>query len=234
MNGLARVAASVALVSLVAAPAAGQDPLARRVSLDLKAMAPAEAFKVLADAVDLTVTVDPAVTVPVDIVVRHVKARTALDTICDSIDCRWTLTGRAIAVTPSSSVMLATSDRAGGRGGRSASAQRLDALQESFKRPLPADLRFENAALPEVAERLSQATGLAIRFDGEGVSTTRVTLDAGHRTLMSVLQRVSGQSGARIICRVGVKTSGTEPIPEIAISIHAGPPRKDVAKSVKK
>jgi hypothetical protein len=110
----------------------------------------------------------------------------------------------------------------------------MNELQESLKRPLPADLRFENAALPEVAERLSQATGLAIRFDGEGASTTRVTLDAGHRTLMSVLQRLSEQSGTRIICRVGVKTSGTEPIPEIAISIHAGPPRKDVAKSVKK
>ena len=51
-------AIAAALVALVAA----QDALSKRVSLDLKAMAPADAFGTLASSVGLKAVVDPTVT----------------------------------------------------------------------------------------------------------------------------------------------------------------------------
>ena len=70
---------TVVLLAVAVAPAStfAQDALAKRVSLDLKAMTPTDAFQVLADSIGLTVTVDPSLTTPVDLVVRSVKAKTA-------------------------------------------------------------------------------------------------------------------------------------------------------------
>ena len=88
MTRTAFVLVLVACLALAASPATAQDALSKRVSLDLKAMAPADAFKVIADSVGMKVTVDAKVTAPIDILVRDVTAKTALTTICESIGCR--------------------------------------------------------------------------------------------------------------------------------------------------
>src|SRR5512136_2316867 len=98
MRNATGLALALGVVMVLAAPASAQDALAKRVSLDLKAMAPADAFKVIADAVGCAVDVGPDVSTPVDILVRNVTAKTALNTICESIGCSWTLAGSTITV----------------------------------------------------------------------------------------------------------------------------------------
>src|SRR5512136_2174838 len=83
-----------------AAPALAQSPTAKKVTLDLNAVAPGAAFKAVGDAIGVTVTVDAAVTTPVDITVRNVSAKTALNAMCESIGCQWTITGGALVVKP--------------------------------------------------------------------------------------------------------------------------------------
>jgi len=204
-----RFATIALLAALVAASAAAQDPLARRVSLDLKAMAPADAFKVLADAIGVGVTVEPGVTKPVDILVRDVRARTALDTICDSIDCHWTLSGRALTVKSTlDKVPAATMAR----------IKAFGQLQAALKQPLPAGLRFENTPLPEVAERLSQITGVTVTFVGSEAATLKVTADVGQLALAGALQKIGEQTGDRITCRIRVQAPGDG----VSIQAHIG------------
>jgi len=92
-----RLTLLVAVLAL-AVPAAAQERLNHRVSLDLKAMVPRDAFNVIATAIGYTVEVAPDLRTPVDIVVNNVRARTALDTICDSIRCTWEVKGAVIHV----------------------------------------------------------------------------------------------------------------------------------------
>ena len=68
--------------SRASAPTA-ETALNKRVSLDLKAMAPRDAFKVIASAIGYTAEVAPDVSTAVDIVVGNISARTALNTICE-------------------------------------------------------------------------------------------------------------------------------------------------------
>jgi hypothetical protein len=196
-----RLATIALLAALVTAPAAAQDPLGRRVSLDLKAMAPADAFKVLADAIGVSVTVEPGVTKPVDILVRDVRARTALDTICDSIDCHWTLSGRALTVKSTlDKVPAATMAR----------IKAIRQLQAALKQPLPAGLRFENTPLTQVAERLSQITGVTVTFAGGEATTLKVTADVGQLALASALLKIGEQVDGRITCRIRVPAPGDD------------------------
>jgi len=221
------------IACLAAAPAAAQDPLAKRVSLDLKAMAPAEAFKVLADAVGLSVTVDPGVTLPVDVVVRNVKARTALDTICDSIDCRWTLSGQAISVRPlldprfRAPIRVKTANREDVRVS-------MTRIQEALKRPLPVGLKFDNTPLPEVANRLSQAAGVRVTFTGKDDTSLRVTVDVGQLPLMSALRRIAEQCDGRMTTRVSLRvvTDSIKVEPEVTIVIggKVAVPRKKLRR----
>ena len=96
------------LVVTLSAPALAQDATAKKVTLDLNGVAPAAAFKAVADAIGVTVTVDAAVTDPVDITVRNVSARTALNAMCESIGCRWTLSGGSLAVRAGTDVAAGT------------------------------------------------------------------------------------------------------------------------------
>ena len=94
------------LVVALSAPALAQDATARKVTLDLNGVAPAAAFKAVADAIGVSVTVDAAVTDPVDITVRNVSAQTALNAICESVGCQWTLTGGTLVVKPLTSAKV--------------------------------------------------------------------------------------------------------------------------------
>jgi hypothetical protein len=147
------------LVVTLSAPALAQDTTAKKVTLDLNGVAPAAAFKAVAEAMGVSVTVDAAVTDPVDITVRNVSARTALNAVCESIGCRWTLMGKTLVVKPEAEVKVGVVMR--GDGGatvdKTNAKARAQVVLAAFKQKLPPDMNFENAPLDVVNKRLGEA-----------------------------------------------------------------------------
>jgi hypothetical protein len=187
---LARPAAAQ-VTYLKTAPGPEQAAGTRRVTLDLKDVAPASAFKALADAIGVTVTVDEAVTGPVDIKVRDVSAKTALDAMCESIGCQWAFVGANLAVKPAKSIGVVVSGTvdASNRG-------KLARTQEVFgrlKQKLPADMKFENTPIEQVNARLSQALGLPVRLSCKDPAVQSLTIDLSNQTLQGGLMMIAGQ-----------------------------------------
>jgi type II secretory pathway component GspD/PulD (secretin) len=197
-----------------------EDPLARRVSLDLKAMAPADAFGALASSAGLKVVVDPAVTASVDIVVRNVTARTALTTMCESIGCEWSVAAGILSIKPA----RASEPGAVTYAVRRQSSPEVNRMLELFRKALPASLKFENAPLSKVSEGLSQALGIRVVLSSDDPALQNVTIDFSQTTLEAGLKKLSELASGqyRLTARLGAETSGKEP--SVLISIHIGKP----------
>jgi len=75
----------------LAGPADPRSGLDERIDMALKKAAPADLFGTFAKMLNAEAVVDPAVREPVSIELHNVRARTLLDTICESIGCRWSL-----------------------------------------------------------------------------------------------------------------------------------------------
>jgi type II secretory pathway component GspD/PulD (secretin) len=224
MRSAARFLLWCAIAASLAAPVAAQDPLSKRVSLDLKAMAPADAFEVLASSTGLKVVVDPAVTSPIDIVVRNVTARTALTTMCESIGCAWTVAAVTLSIGP-----IAADKRVRVMSGytvksRPAMANRL---VELLGKPLPADMKFENAPLAKVSERISQALGVKVVLSVKDPGLQTVTIDLSNTTLKAGLRKlsemVSGDGKVRVGLSIEVDPDGKSPSRVVMISVAAMP-----------
>jgi hypothetical protein len=226
MKGRTRFLACGAIVIALAASAAAQDALARRVSLDLKAMAPADAFAALATSAGMKVEVDPAVTAPVDILVRNVSARTALTTMCESIGCEWKLEAGTLFVRP------ARPRDAGGPGyaavPRSTSSAEANRILDLLKKPLPADMKFENAPLAQVNERLSLALGMKIALSTNDPGLKTVTIDFSQKSLMAGLKELGEVVGSefRLAVRIDREPAGKGLSPSIMIAIKRGQVKK--------
>ena len=210
-----------------ATTAAADSALAKRVSLDLKAMAPGDAFKVIADAIGYQVAVASDVTTPVDIVVRNITAKTALNTICESIGCRWEASGSTIRVRDDGSfgvkIGLITP------GGPAARKFSYSLFLTRFEQKLPADMRFENTPFPEVAERLSKATGFEITIDSEAQAGQTFSADLGNRSFSAALKTLGEQLNGNVVCRVSVPKEGSA-TEFMTIAIHVGKAVKKVRK----
>jgi type II secretory pathway component GspD/PulD (secretin) len=83
---------------LLAAGTAWADPGANtpaklddRVDLALKNAAPEEVFRTFAKMLGAEAVVDPGVHGPVSVELHNVRVRTLLDTVCESLGCRWSL-----------------------------------------------------------------------------------------------------------------------------------------------
>jgi hypothetical protein len=208
MTRMIRSAVLLSALLALAVPAAAQDALDKRLSLDLKAMTPAEAFKVIATAIGYTVDVAADVVTPVDIVVPNVGARTALDTICDSIGCTWQANGTVITVKKRApGGLLGANARAHGTAVDGGAATKAE-LKRRLSTTLPADMKFENAPMATVAERLSKATGLGISFVGTKTGQT-LSADLGNRTLWAALKPLTEQYHGAIV--LTLKVSGNKP-----------------------
>jgi hypothetical protein len=175
------------------APSA-ESALSKRVSLDLKAMAPRDAFKVIANAIGYTAEVAPDVSTPVDIVVGNISARTALNTICESIGCTWRASGTVIHVEKAGQGMivgmrLVPATRANKVEARSAGIVKLRRLMDQV---LPADMKFEHAPLAEVAARLGKATGFEVTLAGAHPGET-FSGDLGGRPFSAALKAIGEQ-----------------------------------------
>lgn len=220
-----RTLAAAAIVAAVTVPVLAQDVLSKRVTLDLKAVEPATAFNTIASAVGLKVSVDPAVTAPVDIVVRNVRASTALDTICDSIGCGWKLEGGTLKVTPASAILLSGTRKSGSKAGQENAAPVLKALSTK----LPDDLVFTNATLTEVSARLSTALGLHITMEADGTAPHTLTANLSGHTLQTALKivvdsvKADGKGAVSLTVRLG---KDSDPLPWFGLKIATGPPKK--------
>jgi type II secretory pathway component GspD/PulD (secretin) len=217
-----------------ALPSMAQDALDKRVTLDLKDMAPRDAFGVISTAIGYTVDVAPQVSTPVDILVRNISARTALNTICESIGCTWQASGTLIrvrqialvGVRPQGATDRAQTPRTSGRAGGTIAITRPSVtateLARHFAQVLPADMKFENASLAEVAERLSKATGLHVTFSGNVRPDQTFTADLGNRTFPSALTIIGEQFDSSLICRVEMPSeSSGRTTPSIAIELRS-------------
>ena len=149
-----------------ASAAQAQDPLAEKVTVDLNGVAAFEAFKAVASAMGVGVTVSPSVTDPVNIAVRNVTARTALNAMCESIGCRWNLADGILVVKPVRDSAADTQQKVRVEG--RATTQSGKAVLEAFKRTLPGDMKFDNAPLEEVSRRLTESVGLPVKLVAAG------------------------------------------------------------------
>ena len=224
---------SVLLVA-PAAPAFAQDALAKKVTIDVNAASPGSVFTAVATAsgAGFTVTVDPAVTEPVDITVRNVSVKTALNAICESIGCQWTLTGSTLVVKPKpqSAMMIGVVQPAGSGAGAEkskAAAARAQAVLDALKQTLPADLKFEGAPLETVNARLSDALKMKVELTCKDPSVKTLTMDFGGLTLQSALQALSQREGAQGPWRLTVGPRPGDPqTPTIAVMVGPRPSKK--------
>ena len=239
MTRLLRVVCVALLAVAAAAPLAAQERLSRRVSLDLKAMAPPDAFKVLADAVGLTAKVDPAVTTPVDILVRDVRARTALDTMCDSIGCAWSVAGGVLVVRPASApdvrvdvrtdrkrealavarTEARTEARIEKRVDRRVAVETVERIKAALKRTLPADMKFENVPLETASQRLSEALGIRLSITSDDPDVRTLTIDLSNQTLLLGLKELVGPSDRHVVwtLKMDVENSTGSKEPSVAL-----------------
>ena len=237
MTRAALVLLFAASLVLTANPATAQDALSKRVTLDLKAMAPSQAFRAIAEIASMGVAISPEVTAPVDILVRNVTATTALTVICESIGCTWRVSNGVIVVTPA--------DRSASTGPIDPGAvspvllqnigtveqkkMLLERIQAALKQPLPAGMKFENAPVSEVGARLSAALGLTVTLMSENPAVRTVTADLSNRTLMMALQDLGGSGSNPPPLRLTVSypsTPGGPVTPSIIIGFRMDPKKK--------
>jgi TonB family protein len=132
--------------------------LDRRVFIDVNQAAPGKVLAEVADAIPCELDADRKLPQP-DISLRlsNVRARTALDAVCDMIGCRWELRGRTLKVTataPPPAVPV------------------FQMLALRMKAPLTGSKwRFDRVPLGTVLGRLSDELGLRVGFDGVSLST---------------------------------------------------------------
>jgi type II secretory pathway component GspD/PulD (secretin) len=96
MKGLCQAGWVCALLLLVAGaawaePKADPGKLEDRVDLTLKNAAPDEVFRSFAKMLGAEAVVDPGVRGPLSVELHNVRVRVLLDTVCESLGCRWRL-----------------------------------------------------------------------------------------------------------------------------------------------
>jgi len=220
---------STALLTLcavvTAAPALAQDTLAKRVTIDVNAATPLSVFTAVANAsgASFTVTVDPEVADPVDITIRNVTVKTALNAICESINCQWTLTGNTLVVKPGAGLMIGVVAPSGsglGAAKGKAAAARTQIVLDALKQKLPAGLDFQNAPFDVVNARLSEVLKMKVELVCMHPSVKTITLDFGGRTLQSALQALGQQKDAKGSWRLTIgPQAGDTQTPSIAIMV---------------
>lgn len=175
----------------------------------MKAMAPSQAFRMIAEAASLGVSVSPKVTAPVDILVRNVTAKTALDAICESIGCRWTISDNVISVMPRGDGYFTGSATFG--DARSVQARlSMDRLQAALKQRLPAGMTFEDSPLADVSARLSDALDLKVELISDDPHLRTLTADFSNQTLIEAIKRVFPPGDRAYSWRIAMSPSGTD------------------------
>jgi TonB family protein len=150
--------------------------LERRVFIDVNRVAPGEVLGRLAKSISCTLSVDKKLgSSPVSLRLWNVRARTALDAVCDTVGCHWDLKGTTltvVAATPAPPVPEAQQ------------------WLEKLKTPLSGlQWKLDRVPLRDVLARLSQHLAAEVIFEGPDPASP-VTEDLRGRSPIDALQRI--------------------------------------------
>lgn len=84
-------------------------------------------------------------------------------------------------------------------------------MTERLNTILPADMKFENAPLSVVAERLEKATGIGVNFVS-ATSGQTLTADLGNQRLMAALKTLSEHYNGAIVLTMKREGNRTDQI----------------------
>lgn len=169
--------ATAALASGQPPPATSiSSPLEVRVTMDYRNGSAAEVLQTLTRAAGLTVTIAPGTLLPVTTAVTNARLETALNAVCENASCRWTLSDRAVVVTPvpldaasflPRAISIYLSDASVLEVLRAlAAALRLQLSVEGvLPDTSPVNIKFTNAPPAEVLNFLAQAIKCSWQFD---------------------------------------------------------------------
>ena len=132
--------------------------LNRRVFIDVNQAAPFEVLAELSSVIGTYLDPDTAISsVPITLRLWNVRARTALDALCDAAGCRWQLQGRTLRVT---------------LGDPPPPPPRSAEFFAQLKKPLDGtQWTFVRTPLRDVVSALSKAVGEQVVFEGADPKT---------------------------------------------------------------
>ena len=191
MSSRIRAVAIVACVLLTPSIAVGQlqapgtpPDLDRRVFVDVNRVTPSKLLDTLCDTIACTLDVDAKLPQP-DISLRlsNVRARTALDAVCDMVGCRWSLKGRTLVV----SAMAPPP----------AVPQSQQWIERLNTRLMGSRWNLDRVPLRDAMAWLSEESGADVILDGPDGGLL-VTEDLRGRTLSDGLWRLQSASGYNV------------------------------------
>jgi TonB family protein len=192
MNRRCRVMTTAACMVLTPWIVAGQafapgtpPDLERRVFVDVNRVTPSKVLDELCDTIACTLQVDPKLQQP-DISLRlsNVRARTALDAVCDMVGCRWTLKGRVLVVTATN---------------LPPAPPKVQEWMERIKAPLLGEKwNLVRVPLRDVLASLSQELAADVTFEGTDLGAP-ITLDLRGVSGLEALQRVQSATGSNVV-----------------------------------
>jgi hypothetical protein len=179
-----------------AEPDAAASGLDERIDMALKNAKPDDMFRTFAKMLSAEAVVDPGIAAPVSVELHNVRVRTLLDTVCESIGCRWTL-------EPGSPPKLRVTAAPG--GGKAESGERSSKVRD------PIDLKVTKADGMELLRTFGEILGADVVVDPRIAGT--VTVELKHtpvdQSLDTVCQALScdwsyteGKGGKKPVLRV--------------------------------
>jgi len=163
---ISAIAALLSFAAAVLAWGAGPD-LDKRVSLSLEKAGVAEAFRALGQMSGLNVLVDPKLSGTVTIRLENVRLRTTLDAVCDSIGCRWEVSGDHLRIQPTAPP-------------KTPPPAALDQ---------PIDLKVTKADLREILNTAGEILSAQVVID-PALTTTAITLELNNTPVRKALDEV--------------------------------------------
>jgi hypothetical protein len=156
-----------------------QSNLDRRVSIAFDRASPSDVFRVLAKSLDCELSLDQEVKQMVTVLLNNVTRQTALDAICESVNCRWRIESGRLIIGP-----LAKAEA-------SVLTSRLVPLKSGLEKRLPFNMRFESVPVKAVLEDCFKLARVSYCLFGESASeTTLVTIDVSDRTVSEAITQV--------------------------------------------
>jgi TonB family protein len=181
--------------------------LSRRVFVDVNQAQPFEVLRELSPVIGSSLDSDPRLSqAPITLRVWNVRARTALDAICEAAGCRWQLQGRTLHVTASEPPPP---------------VPRSAEFFAKMKKPLQGpNWKFEKVPLATVARALSNAVGEQVVFEGADPNTP-VTVDLSDQSPF--------RAGFKVMASLGWEERGVSWEGEVRVDgpiilrLHGGP-----------
>jgi TonB family protein len=174
--GLLSLALGCAAIGAAQAPFTRPVDAGRRVFIDVNRVAPIEVLRELAPVISVRLEPSPDLPVaPVTLRLWNVRARTALNALCEMVGCRWQIEGRTLRVVP---------------GDPPPPVPRSAEFFARLKQPLEGEQwKFVRVPLREVAKALAGAVGEQVVFEG-AASDTPITADLTGQTPFRAVFRV--------------------------------------------